>query len=74
MKSMVTMSASYNRNMSEELEVKINKHKIMQESLVYLKSLPTAFELITGALDKSVLSLSAVLWTYKVEAWPFEKC
>ncbi|KAG0172095.1 hypothetical protein DFQ30_011214 [Apophysomyces sp. BC1015] len=61
-------TASYNRSMSEELEVKLKEHNIAQASLVYLKSFPTALELIMDALDKSVLSLSAFLWTYKVEA------
>jgi hypothetical protein len=68
MKSMVTLSASYNCSLSEELEVKLKEHKITQASLVYLKFFPTAFKLITDALNKSVLSLPVFLWAYKLGA------
>jgi hypothetical protein len=62
MKYIITLSASYNCSLSEELEVKLKEHKITQASLVYLKFFPTAFKLIMDALNKSVLSLPVFLW------------
>ncbi|ORX55606.1 hypothetical protein DM01DRAFT_326430 [Hesseltinella vesiculosa] len=64
-RAMVTIAASYNRSVSDELKVNQEEQNIVQVLLLYQKSFPKAFELIMTAMDKPVLML--YLFMDKVE-------
>jgi hypothetical protein len=68
LKSLVTISTSYNRDLPDQWRVKLEEHVAAQESLASLKSFPKAFNIVTGALDKPLHSAPIYLWNYEMQA------
>ncbi|CAO3687489.1 hypothetical protein G6F70_009340 [Rhizopus microsporus] len=67
LKSLVTISTSYNRDMTDFWKTKLEEHVSTQSSLGTLKSFPAIFDLVTAAMEKPMHSLPAFLWNYDLQ-------